>query len=497
MKFFRSVSVLLLLASTAFAQYNVRRDSSSNLLDNIVVPSGKSIIISRNNLSAGTALTLGTHYYDSLSANRTLTFSGTPVEGSQTSVKLVVTGVRTLTVPSCKRVGEANSAITSVTLYPGVHTMTWTYCGAEYILNDSVGVLSNDVATIDPTTTDDSSLGYSKHSKWINTSTAKLWECIDATASAAVWKRLGDAYVAGGTDVVIADGGTNASTAYAGYDNLSLQGADVASSGTINLETATGNTVDVTGTTTITAITLNQGHTRIVRFTGALTLTNGASLVLPGGANITTATGDFAIFKGYASSVVRCVVYSKASGAAVVGGGSGTVTTASVVSANGFAGSVATATTTPAITLTTTITGVLKGNGTAISAASAGTDYYAPGSTDVAVADGGSGASSAAAARVNLTPATSALAALAIDWAVAGTFSKTLAANSTFTFSNAVDGETIIVALTNTASNFTVTWPSVSWTGGTAPTQTIGAKTDVYTFVKIGSTIYGSVVQNF
>ena len=60
------------------------------------------------------------------------------------------------------------------------------------------------------------------------------------------------------------------------------------------------------------------------------------------------------------------------------GGGSGTVTTVSVVSANGLAGSVANATTTPAITLSTSITGVLKGNGTAISAASAGTDYVAP-----------------------------------------------------------------------------------------------------------------------
>lgn len=59
-------------------------------------------------------------------------------------------------------------------------------------------------------------------------------------------------------------------------------------------------------------------------------------------------------------------------------GGSGTVTSVSVVSANGFAGTVATSTTTPAITLTTTITGLLKGNGTAISAAAAGTDYLAP-----------------------------------------------------------------------------------------------------------------------
>lgn len=51
-------------------------------------------------------------------------------------------------------------------------------------------------------------------------------------------------------------------------------------------------------------------------------------------------------------------------------GSGGTVTSVSVVTANGLAGSVATATTTPAITLSTTITGILQGNGTAISAAS-------------------------------------------------------------------------------------------------------------------------------
>jgi hypothetical protein len=59
-------------------------------------------------------------------------------------------------------------------------------------------------------------------------------------------------------------------------------------------------------------------------------------------------------------------------------GGSGTVTSVSVVSANGFAGTVASATTTPAITLTTSITGVLKGNGTSISSATDGTDYLSP-----------------------------------------------------------------------------------------------------------------------
>jgi hypothetical protein len=53
-----------------------------------------------------------------------------------------------------------------------------------------------------------------------------------------------------------------------------------------------------------------------------------------------------------------------------VANASGTVSVVSVVTANGFAGTVATDSTTPAITLTTSITGILQGNGTAISAAS-------------------------------------------------------------------------------------------------------------------------------
>jgi len=84
-----------------------------------------------------------------------------------------------------------------------------------------------------------------------------------------------------------------------------------------------------------------------------VTLTNGADI---------TITGTYPSFT---------IAYSGTAG-------SGTVTTASVVSANGFAGTVATDTTTPAITISTSITGLLKGDGTAISAATSGTDYIAP-----------------------------------------------------------------------------------------------------------------------
>lgn len=60
----------------------------------------------------------------------------------------------------------------------------------------------------------------------------------------------------------------------------------------------------------------------------------------------------------------------------VLTGTSGTVTAVSVSSANGFAGT-SSGGATPALTLSTTVTGMLKGNGTAISAATAGTDYSA------------------------------------------------------------------------------------------------------------------------
>ena len=60
------------------------------------------------------------------------------------------------------------------------------------------------------------------------------------------------------------------------------------------------------------------------------------------------------------------------------GGGSGTVTSVSGETANGFVVSVNEETTTPEITVATSISGVLKGSGGALVAAVAGTDYLGP-----------------------------------------------------------------------------------------------------------------------
>jgi hypothetical protein len=89
------------------------------------------------------------------------------------------------------------------------------------------------------------------------------------------------------------------------------------------------------------------------------------------------------------------------------------------------------------------------------------------------------------------------ISALDIDWSLGTQFYKTLAANSTFTFSNVSEGQTITVWLTNTASNFTSTWPTATWVGGAAPGETPGAKTDAFTFTKVNGTIWAAPCQNF
>lgn len=71
---------------------------------------------------------------------------------------------------------------------------------------------------------------------------------------------------------------------------------------------------DVTGTTAITSInSIGTGSVIKLHFDGALTLTHHATdLILPGGANITTAAGDEVEFTEYAPGDWRCTNYQRA-----------------------------------------------------------------------------------------------------------------------------------------------------------------------------------------
>jgi len=203
--------------------------------------------------------------------------------------------------------------------------------------------------------------------------------------------------------------------------------------GKITFESALGGVADLVGPATATTVTLNlpatSGNIVGTGSTGVVTtaMISGQIAVAQGGTGVATSTGTGSVVLNTSPTLITPALGTPASGVltnatglllttavtgilpianggsgtatpAIVAGtnvtvsgtwpnqtvnatasGSGTVTSVSVVSANGLAGTVATATSTPAITLSTSITGVLKGNGTAISAATAGTDYLAPG----------------------------------------------------------------------------------------------------------------------
>lgn len=78
------------------------------------------------------------------------------------------------------------------------------------------------------------------------------------------------------------------------------------------------------------------------------------------------------------NTVLGQIGFYDGAGWVYLGAGTGTVLDVSVATANGFAGTSDGDDDNPTITISTTVTGLLKGNGTAISAAVAGTDYLAP-----------------------------------------------------------------------------------------------------------------------
>ncbi len=98
---------------------------------------------------------------------------------------------------------------------------------------------------------------------------------------------------------------------------VSCKGGDIASAGTTTIDTD-GDYFDVTGTTTITGMTVAVNRHFFLQFDAALILTHHATdLDLPGEANITTAAGDVAEFFSHTADKVQCVNYTKADGTAV------------------------------------------------------------------------------------------------------------------------------------------------------------------------------------
>ena len=174
-------------------------------------------------------------------------------------------------------------------------------------------------------------------------------------------------------------------------------------------------------------------------------------------------------------------------------GSGGTVTTLSVVSANGFAGTVANATSTPAITLTTTITGLLKGNGTAISAATSGTDYAPPTSGSAILYGNGAGGFSNVTVGTGLSFATGTLSNSGVTSLTAGTGISLSGSTGGVTVTNSAP-------MTYPGAGIAVSTGSAWGTSLTAPSGTIVGTTDTQTLTnkrvtaRIGTTTSAATI---
>jgi hypothetical protein len=90
-------------------------------------------------------------------------------------------------------------------------------------------------------------------------------------------------------------------------------------------------------------------------------------------------------------------------------------------------------------------------------------------------------------------------AAFAIDLSQGDVQTLTLSANCTITLNNPVAGAIYRLLLVQDGSgNRTVTWPTIKWAGGSAPTLTVTAgKTDIITLFYDGTSYYGDKQLNY
>ena len=95
------------------------------------------------------------------------------------------------------------------------------------------------------------------------------------------------------------------------------KGGDIPSASTLVIDTD-GDYFDITGTTGITAMTVDAGRRFTLQFDGAVVLTHGGSLYLPGATNFTTEANDSLDFIATAANTIRCTGYALKDGGSVV-----------------------------------------------------------------------------------------------------------------------------------------------------------------------------------
>lgn len=178
--------------------------------------------------------------------------------------------------------------------------------------------------------------------------------------------------------------------------------------------------------------------------------------------------------------------------------GTGSVTSVSVVTANGISGSVATATTTPAITLSLgaiTPSSVVTGGVVTATGQVTGSNIPTTPSDATKFLNGNGGWTTPTIAVPAEYDAGNCTGTKTLDFNNGWTQYITLTGNCTFTFSNPASGNRYIL---HVAGAYTPTFPAtVRWPGGVTPPATATAsQKDIYTFIYSGKeSLYDGLIS--
>jgi hypothetical protein len=87
-----------------------------------------------------------------------------------------------------------------------------------------------------------------------------------------------------------------------------------------------------------------------------------------------------------------------------------------------------------------------------------------------------------------------------VDWSSGNTKIKYLTENTVLNMINTVNGAQITIVVMN-SSSYTLAWTCseapIMWISGITPIQSTSGKTDIYSFIRAGGKIYGTVIQNY